>query len=325
MLPKSKPISSLSMTNFYYEKIETQRALYQLLKILATSEDDSKRDNAAEAIALMIAQEPLEKRIKYKLSKGQLRFYSRAIEDTQMAVINGIVSFPSTYNWNITDIDENNQVELKRLESNFVSWVGKIIYRKCIIEYRKTDEGKEARRKKEEEKRGEKIERRANRNSKYQEAALDRSFGHASSEKIITLEQKIYADIEGNFVGEIGKDTHSLDGLDSLIAKEQAKQKPLAQWVKEYIEQDLHNKLKDSHPRGQKQCNCQVLLGVYYELLRPYNKRPTMDKVYERLEHTGCTLGTIRNWLTNHKAEKSQNRPSCIKLMQQIIQEEYDR
>ena len=64
MLPENKSISPLPMSSPYYEKLERQQSLCQLLKqIVSKSGTNVERQNAIEAVVLIIDQLSVKKRL----------------------------------------------------------------------------------------------------------------------------------------------------------------------------------------------------------------------------------------------------------------------
>lgn len=319
MLPKNKSISPLSMSNSYYEKLKRQRALCNLLKRTVTSEVDSKEQTQAiDGVVLMLDQEPLSDLIKKKLvinhGSHHLKFYDKAMKVTERDIKKNIAKFTNKYNFNSLETINDDPVELNKLESSFIRWVVMILRCDCQDEYFKTDEGKEAKRKKN----GTKKRNMAYKNSVIQKVSLN-SFIRDNRKSIIgTPEQNLYSNIQGKFIGEIGKDTHSLNGIESLIAQEQSKQKSKGIQLKEYIEQDPENILKNEYPGNKNDCNCQVLLQLF--LL----ENLTMNEVYEKLKCKGCKESTIGNYLANHKTEGSVKRKNCLKLIKQIANDKFN-
>lgn len=313
MFPENKSISPLSMSSPYYEKLERQKALCQLLKqIVSIPATDPERQNAIEAVVLTIDQLSVKK----KLPEHYRKYYDAAIEVTQRDVRKNIADFPARYSLNVLEIDERDSVGVAKVEKCFISWVLMILKTDCIDEHRKTTRSRDSRQKKvRNSKNKQPIKRpRGIVKDTLEEVSFD-NYLNSQEDFITGFENKFASDIEGKFIGDISKNYLSLDSIESLIAKEQSKQKPMAQRLKEYIEQDPDNKLKELHPRNQADCNCQVLLQLF--LLEELS----MDEVYERLKCQGCKKGTIRNYLTEHE---EGSRKSCLKLIKQIANNEFN-
>lgn len=185
----------------------------------------------------------------------------------------------------------------------------------CIDEYRKTTRSRDSRRKQPND--SDDGQPKKGIRSIVKDAIEETSFNNSQNsteEFSVGFENKFASDIEGKFIGDISNNNFSLDGIEYLIAKEQSKQKPIGQRLREYIEQDPDNQLKELHPRNQPNCNCQILLQLF--LLEEFS----MDEVYEKLKCQGCKKGTIRNYLTEHE---EGSRKSCLKLIKQIANNKF--
>lgn len=90
MFPE-KSISSLSMSSFYHEKLELQKALCSLLKqIFENPEESPVRQKSIETLLLMLDHLPLKSRLS-----GLQKYYDKAIEVTKRDVRKNIANFPS--------------------------------------------------------------------------------------------------------------------------------------------------------------------------------------------------------------------------------------
>lgn len=237
----------------FITKTIMDKQLCELLKIaLQNPEGSPERDQAAEALALMIDQlsEP-----KNYINKNLLPYYEEALKKkTQPDVRKNIHQFFKKYKLNIEDINCQNSDDNQLIRRQFINWVMMILKPDCIDTYYKYNPKK---------------------NQKTRKPPT----------RVISMAQPIKTNKNNEEVA-IAQDIikcPKLSGLEQLLQDEL---QYFAKKLKKYIEEDKDDRLKSCYPRNNNQCNCQTLAIKLYGLQDPPIKTKEIAKMLDVPEPT---------------------------------------
>ena len=251
--------------------------LCELLKIaLQNPEGSPEREQTIENLSLAIETLPEIQfsEIDRYIGRHFLEYYDRAIKKVPQNVIRNIHNFPQIYKLNIEAINCQQSHDSQLVRKKFLNYVILIIKRRCIDFYRKEHPKKD------------------------------------NNSKIVSIHQPIGNNPQGIALGDTITDrSNSREGyIEKLSGIEKELQEELqyfAKKLKKYIEEDEGNKLKNCHPRNNKQCNCQILAIKLYGLQEPPIKTKEIARMLNVPQPT-----VFDRW-----------REYCIPLLKQIVKE----